>query len=267
MPADATTLAQIAMELARAAGEVLRRRPADLGVEAKSTPTDAVTVMDKAAERVILDGLHDARPHDRVVSEESGDSEAAADVTWFVDPLDGTVNYLYDLAPYAVSIGVSIDGVPAAGVVYDVPRDELFVATAGAGATCNGEPLRCTQQDDPAFALLGTGFAYDARFRARQADVVARMLPQVRDVRRAGSAAVDLCSVAAGRLDAFYEAGMHPWDWSAGALVAREAGARVEGLQGRGPGRHVTLAANPRLFGALHDLLLAAGAGDLVPTS
>ena len=265
--ADARELADIATELARAAGEVLRKRPAELGVESKSTPTDAVTVMDRAAEKVVIEGLHAHRPGDRVVAEESGDSADTSDVVWYVDPLDGTVNYLYDLPPYAVSIAAFVDGEPAAGVVYDVSRDELYVGIAGGGATCNGTPLACRRQADPALALVATGFGYDASFRAAQAEVVRTVLPQVRDIRRAGSAALDLCSVAAGRVDAYYEAGMHIWDWAAGALIAREAGARVDGLAGRPTGVGVTLAANPALFDAMHELLIGAGAGHLLPPS
>jgi len=268
---DLRELADVAVELARAAGEVLRERPEDLGVQSKSTPTDAVTVMDRAEERVVLDGLRERRPGDRVVAEESGDSSAnnsmASEVVWYVDPLDGTVNYLYGLPPYAVSIAAFVAGEPAAGAVYDVSRDEMFVGVAGAGATCNGAALQCRPQSDPALALVATGFGYDSAFRAAQADVVRTLLPQVRDIRRAGSAALDLCSVAAGRVDAYYEAGMHTWDWAAGALIAREAGARVDGLAGRRTGDGVTLAANPALFSALHDLLVAAGAGDLVSPS
>jgi myo-inositol-1(or 4)-monophosphatase len=264
---DLRELATIAAELATAAGDVLRRRPADLQPESKTTATDAVTVMDLAAETVILDGLRERRPGDRVVAEESGDSRADSTVVWYVDPLDGTVNYLYGLPPYAVSIAAVVGDVPVAGAVYDVTRDELYVATADGGASCNGEPLRCTTQTDPALSLVATGFGYDATFRAQQADVVRILLPQVRDLRRAGSAALDLCNVAAGRVDGYFEAGMHPWDWAAGALVAREAGARVDGLSGRGLSRRVVLAANPRLFDALHDLLVAAGAGDLTPPS
>jgi myo-inositol-1(or 4)-monophosphatase len=269
---DHLELAKIATELARAAGDVLRRRPDDLGAESKTTPTDAVTVMDRAAERVILDGLRDLRPGDRVVAEESGDSLAAgrastSDVVWYVDPLDGTVNYLSGLPPYAVSVAAVVDGVPVAGAVLDVSRDEMFVAASGGDATCNGEAIRCRTQRDPAMALVATGFGYDAGFRAAQADVVRVLLPQVRDIRRAGAAAVDLCSVAAGRVDAYFEAGMHPWDWAAGTVIARAAGARVDGLQGRGPGSHVTLAGNPPLWDALHEILVAAGAGDLSPPS
>ena len=264
---EAGELAEIAAELACAAGAVLRQRPDDLGIESKSTPTDAVTVMDRAAEKVVLDGLRERRPGDRVVAEESGDSTTASKVVWYVDPLDGTVNYLYGLPPYAVSIAAYVDGEPAAGAVYDVSRDELFLGVAGGGATCNGVPLRCREQADAALALVATGFGYDAAFRALQADVVRSLLPQVRDIRRAGSAALDLCTVAAGRVDAYYEAGMHIWDWAAGALIAREAGARVEGLAGRRTGEGVTLAANPALFAALEDLLIAAGAGHLAPPS
>jgi myo-inositol-1(or 4)-monophosphatase len=264
---DVRELAEIASGLARAAGDVLRRRPEDLGIESKSTPTDAVTVMDRAAEKVVVDGLRERRPGDRIVAEESGDSRGSSAVVWYVDPLDGTVNYLYGLPPYAVSIAAFVDGEPAAGAVYDVSRDEMFLGVAGGGATCNGAVLRCRQQRDPALALVATGFGYDAAFRAAQADVVRALLPQVRDIRRGGSAALDLCSVAAGRVDAYYEAGMHIWDWAAGALIAREAGAQVDGLAGRPTGEGVTLAANPALFAAMHDLLIAAGAGHLLPSS
>ena len=268
---DPRELADIAVELAHVAGDVLRRRPADLGIESKTTPTDAVTVMDRAAEDVIVSGLRARRPGDRIVAEESGDSapESATDseLTWYVDPLDGTVNYLYGLPAYAVSIAAMADGAPVAGAVYDVARDEMFAASAGNGATVNGAALRCTAQTDPALALVATGFGYDAGFRAAQAQVLQQVLPRVRDVRRAGSAALDLCSVAAGRVDAYYEAGMHTWDWAAGSLIAREAGARVDGLLGRGLSRAVLLAANPALFDALHDLLVRAGAGDLQPPS
>ena len=259
---DAAELLEIARDLAVAAGAVVRDRPDDLHARSKSTPTDTVTVVDAAAERVIVDGLRRLRPHDRIVAEEGGDSAERSEVTWYVDPLDGTVNYLYGLPPYAVSIAAAVDGEPVAGAVLEVTRDELYLASAGGGATCNGRTLRCTEQTEPSMALLATGFAYDAQVRAWQASVVAEVLPQVRDVRRAGAAAIDLCHVAAGRVDAYYEAGMHPWDWMAGSLIAREAGARVAGLAGRPPGRHVTLAANAALFDAVERILLEAGAGD-----
>ncbi len=258
--ADPAELAALAERLARAAADELRNRPQTLQAGTKSTPTDAVTVMDRRAEAVILEGLAQERPHDRVVAEESGDSGRDAEVTWYVDPLDGTVNYLYGLPQYAVSIAAAIDGDVVAGVVLDVTRDEVSAAVRGHGAARAGRRLRCTAQADPALALVGTGFAYSAAVRREQATVVASLLPAIRDIRRLGSAALDLCAVAAGPLDAYYEQGMHPWDWAAGTLIAREAGARVGGLDGRALGEGVLLAANPALFDRLHDLLVAAGA-------
>jgi myo-inositol-1(or 4)-monophosphatase len=252
--------------LATAAGTVLRERPADLQAGAKSTPTDAVTVMDRAAERVILAGLRESRPDDAIVSEESPQQPGTSTVTWYVDPLDGTVNYLYGIPHYAVSIAAAIDGRLVAGVVADVERGVHYSAVRGGGAWCDSRRLACSSQPDPAFALVGTGFGYDAERRSVQARSLTSVLPVVRDIRRMGSAALDLCAVADGRLDAFFEAGMFPWDWAAGALIAREAGVRVEGLGGRPPGGHTTLAANPVLFDALHDVLLAAEADAASPT-
>jgi myo-inositol-1(or 4)-monophosphatase len=244
---------------------VLRNRPADLDVHSKSTPTDAVTVMDGAAERVILDGLAQERPNDAIVTEESADRPGSSPVTWLIDPLDGTVNYLYGVGQYAVSIAAEVDGELVAGVVVDVARRLEYAATLGGGATVNGRPLACTQQTDPALSLIATGFSYESRRRGAQATTLTLVLPVVRDIRRFGSAALDLCAVAAGTVDGYYEAGMHPWDWAAGALIAREAGARVEGLGGKPPGAHTTLAANPVLFSALHDLLIAADADAAAP--
>jgi myo-inositol-1(or 4)-monophosphatase len=239
---------------------VLRDRPQDLEARSKSTPTDAVTVMDGRAERVILDGLARERPNDAVVTEESAGRPGSSPVTWYVDPLDGTVNYLYGIPQYAVSIAAEVDGEVVAGVVLDVARHDEYAAARGGGAQCNGRQLACSAETDPTLSLIATGFAYAAERRAAQARTLLQVLPAVRDIRRFGSAALDLCSVAAGTVDGYYEAGMHPWDWSAGALIAREAGARVDGLQGKPPGSHVTLAANPVLFTALHELLVAADA-------
>jgi myo-inositol-1(or 4)-monophosphatase len=262
MSSEPRELLAVAERLAAAAAAELRRRPADLGAESKSTPTDAVTVMDRRAEAVIIAGLSELRPHDRVVAEESGDNDREAAVTWLVDPLDGTVNYLYGIPQYAVSIAAAIDGDVVAGVVADVARQETYTAVRGQGSWVDGARLQCSAQSDPALSLVGTGFAYSVETRRRQATVVAGLLPVVRDIRRLGSAALDLCAVAAGRFDGYYEEGMQPWDWAAAALIAREAGARVEGLQGRALGDGTVLAANPGLFDQLHALLLSAGAGD-----
>jgi myo-inositol-1(or 4)-monophosphatase len=258
-------LLALAERLAGDAAVVLRDRPADLEVRAKSTPTDAVTIMDRRAERVILDGLAETRPDDAIVSEESPQRSGESGVEWLIDPLDGTVNYLYGIPHYAVSIAARLGDRVVAGVVYDVERGIRYTATAGGGAFCDGVPIRCSSEADPAMSLVGTGFNYDAGVRTGQADVVRGLLPSVRDIRRAGSAALDLCAVASGSLDAFYEAGMYPWDWAAGALIAREAGARVDGLGGRPPGRWTTLAANPVLFDRLHDLLVSSGANGASP--
>jgi myo-inositol-1(or 4)-monophosphatase len=247
-----------ARELAQAAGEVLRSRPADLGVTTKSSPTDVVTVMDRAAERLILDGLARARPGDAICSEESAATAGTTGVRWLVDPLDGTVNYLYGIPHFAVSIAAEIDGEPAAGVVLDVERRVEYAATRGAGATCDGHSITCSSQTDPTQALVATGFNYEVARRIVQAQAMVTILPAVRDIRRFGSAALDLCAVACGQVDAFFESGMHEWDWAAGALIAREAGARVAGLAGRPASRQTTLAANPVLFDHLHRLLVAS---------
>ncbi|HVT20671.1 MAG TPA: inositol monophosphatase family protein [Mycobacteriales bacterium] len=249
---------ELAVGLAHDAAAVLRERPDGLDVLAtKSSPTDVVTVMDRAAEKVILDGLAAARPGDAVVSEESGEvGGSIAGVSWLVDPLDGTVNYLYGIPHYAVSIAAAVDGTTACGAVVDVERAVTYTAVSGGGSFADGVPIRCSRQADPAFALVGTGFNYDVGLRTRQAAAISGILPAVRDIRRAGSAALDLCAVACGQLDAFFEAGMYPWDWAAGGLIAREAGARVDGLGGKSPGRNTTLAANPALFDALHELLV-----------
>jgi myo-inositol-1(or 4)-monophosphatase len=258
---DVTELLALAERVAREAGALLRDRPADLKVTSKTTPTDAVTEMDASSERLIIERILAVRPGDRIVGEESGKHEGSADdvVTWLVDPIDGTVNYLYDLPQFSVSIAAQIGGESVAGVVYDVMRDEMYGAKRGGGATRNGEQLHCTQQTELGLSLIATGFAYATEARRLQADVLTTVLPAVRDIRRLGSAALDLCAVAAGRVDGYYEAGMHPWDWAAGALIATEAGAQVGGLNGRPPGAWTTLAANPILFGELERLLLEAG--------
>src|SRR5436309_7208684 len=184
--------------------------------------------MDGASERLIVGRLLAARPGDRIVGEEGahhdGGGGGGGVVTWLVDPIDGTVNYLYDLPQFSLSIAAQVDGESVAGVVYDVMRDEMYAATRGGGATCNGAPIRCTQQTDLGLSLIATGFAYAAQTRRVQADILTTVLPRVRDIRRLGSAALDLCAVAAGRVAGYYEAGMHPWDWAAGSPIARGRG-------------------------------------------
>jgi myo-inositol-1(or 4)-monophosphatase len=205
-------------------------------VRTKTTPTDPVTVVDTETERLLRDRLAQRRPGDPVLGEEGGgptDPGANADgtVTWVLDPIDGTVNFVYGIPAYAVSVAAQVDGVSVAGAVADVVGGRVYSAGAGLGAHLTDEhgtrPLQCTAVDDLSVAMLGTGFGYSGRRRAAQAALLAKMLPVVRDVRRFGSAALDLCMVAAGRLDAYYEHGLNVWDCAAGALIAAEAGARV----------------------------------------
>ena len=254
-------LLDIASDIARKAGKLLRDRPVELDVATKTSPTDAVTNMDRAAEQLILDELAQRRPHDEVIAEESGVGGGASDdVRWIVDPLDGTVNYLYGIPQFAVSIAAESAGAVIAGVVYDVSRDELYAATPGDGASCNGTSLQCSSADDLAQSLIATGFGYHADQRARQAEVIKQVLPRVRDIRRFGAAALDLCAVARGYVDGYFEEGMNHWDWAAGALIASEAGAVVKGLADTPLGPGTIVAANPLIFNALDTLLCNAGA-------
>jgi myo-inositol-1(or 4)-monophosphatase len=257
-PADADDLLAIAVDLALSAGRALREGEARARttVETKSTRTDMVTEMDRASEALIVEGLRRRRPHDAVLGEEGTASPGVSGVRWVVDPLDGTTNYLYGFPAYGVSIAAEVDGVPMVGVVHDPVHGETFSARRGGGAWLNGAPLvidRASTAPDLATALVGTGFSYDAANRRRQADELAFVLPSVRDIRRAGAAALDLCWVAAGRLDGFFERGLQPWDLAAGAVVATEAGALVARQEDG-----TVVAAPPPLFEGLCALLEAA---------
>jgi myo-inositol-1(or 4)-monophosphatase len=262
---DAALLA-LAEDLARRAGALVQRLRVGAvgGPTTKSSLTDYVTEADRAAERSIIDGIVAARPGDAVLGEESDARSGTSGVRWLVDPIDGTTNYVYGIPAYAVSIAAERDGQMVAGVVHDPVAGSTFAARRGAGATCNGAPIACSQRADLGTALVGTGFAYLAERRAQQAGVLLRVLPRVRDIRRMGSAALDLCSVACGRLDAYYERGLQPWDLAAGWLIAVEAGAVVGDLRGGDPSGEHTVAAPPALFGKLVELLIEAGADDIV---
>ncbi|GAA2448796.1 inositol monophosphatase family protein [Streptomyces macrosporus] len=257
-----TELLDLALEAARRAGELLRDgRPADLGVAGtKSSPVDVVTEMDLAAERLITGFLSERRPEDGFLGEEGASVEGTSGVRWIVDPIDGTVNYLYGLPAWAVSIAAEYRGETVVGVVEIPPRGETYHAVLGRGAWRNGERVRCRPSPPLAEALIGTGFNYVAERRVAQAEVARKLLPEVRDIRRSGSAAIDLCDVGGGRLDGFYERGLHPWDVAAGDLVAREAGALTGGRPGGVPGFDLTVAASPGIFAVLQPLLDELGA-------
>src|SRR5215831_11253329 len=255
----------LARAAALEAGRMLaaRRPPGRAGrpevTGTKSSPTDVVTEMDRASEALITERLRAQRPGDAFLGEEGGESGRGR-IRWIIDPLDGTVNYLYGLADWAVSIAAEVEGTLVAGVVAVPAHGEVFTAVSGGGAWLQAGgappvPLRCNAGVVLAQALVATGFGYEAGRREVQGEVVAAVLPRVRDIRRGGSCAVDLCSVAAGRVDAFYERGVNYWDYAAGGLIATEAGARLGGLAGRPASPEMAIAAEPVLFGELHDLL------------
>ncbi len=261
-PDDPDGLLALAERLARGAATLIHggREQGIAEVDTKSTGTDMVTEFDRAAEAHIVGTLRRERPHDAIVGEEGTDDPGTTGVTWLIDPIDGTTNFLYGLPGYAVSVAAADGDGPLVGVVAVPAFGELYLARRGAGAWCDGQRLRCTQQTSLSEALVATGFGYAADRRARQAAVLAQVLPRIRDVRRFGAASVDLCFVAAGRVDAYFEKGLAPWDSAAGMLVAAEAGARLGDLSGGPPQPDAVLAAAPGVFDELLALLREAGA-------
>jgi myo-inositol-1(or 4)-monophosphatase len=252
-------LLAIAVRIAREAAETARRIRAEAitDVQTKSTDTDVVTSADKAVERQVVEALRRERPGDGVLGEEYGDSTTAAGgIRWILDPIDGTVNYLYGIPAYAVSLAAEVNGVVVAGVVINAATGDEWTATLGGGAWRGGRALHTSVRTRLDHSLVGTGFGYDVKRRAHQGAVMAQLITQVRDIRRFGSAALDLCAVAEGALDAYFETGLNAWDHAAGGLIASEAGATVAGLRGAPPGAAMVLAAPPPIFGPLHDALV-----------
>ncbi len=257
---DLAALADIAVEAARRGGAFLAGGHAT-HVETKSSATDMVSEMDRGAEALIRAVILGQRPGDAILGEEGGEASGASGVRWIVDPLDGTTNYLYRFPAWCVSVAAEVGGVVAVGAVYDPTHDECWTAVRGEGARCNDVPLRpLDDRGGLATALVATGFAYRAEERSPQGRVAAYVLPRVRDIRRAGSAALDLCWVADGRVDAYFERGTNLWDWAAGALVASEAGAWVGGFDGGPPSSDGIIAAPPALGAELRALLRKATA-------
>jgi myo-inositol-1(or 4)-monophosphatase len=289
---EAAELRELAVSVAREAGRLLTSREGRVEVAAtKSSPTDVVTEMDRRSEELIRSRILAARPSDAILGEEGGliGNAGGAQVLWVIDPLDGTVNYLYGLHDWAVSIAVEVEWTGGgevggevggaeggevggaeggevgrkivAGAVYVPRRDEMFSAVLGGGAQLESggitSVLHCNSGVPFAQALVGTGFGYLEARRKVQGEVVAALLPRLRDIRRIGVASVDLCAVAAGRLDGFYERGLNYWDWAAGALVATESGALVGGLNGRPVSESMAVAAGPGLFAPLATALAA----------
>ncbi|WP_281204749.1 inositol monophosphatase family protein [Nocardia shimofusensis] len=283
-PETVADLRRTAVELAeRAAAHVRARRPEVFGpgtgegsdsVRTKSHATDPVTVVDTESEELIRELLAAQRPGEAILGEEGGGSSLGADdaVAWVVDPIDGTVNFLYGVPGYAVSVAAMRGGRSVAGAVVDVAHGVTYSAGLGAGATAAStdgavEHLTCSPAAELDLALVATGFAYGRGRRTRQAEIIGRVLPEIRDIRRFGAAALDLCHVAAGRVDAYFEHGLNPWDWGAGALIAAEAGALLTlppashtGAQG-----DLVVAAAPGIADDLAALLAAAGATEPIP--
>lgn len=254
---DLDELASVATDVARAAGGVLvAHAGGEVAWDAKSTPTDPVTAADHASEELVVAHLADRRPDDGIVGEEgAGNRRGTTGLRWVVDPLDGTVNFTYGIRRWAVSIAAVDEAGPVVGVVFDPSADELYRAVRGRGATRDDERVEVSRVADPELALVGTGFFYDREVRAVQGPEVADLVTRVRDVRRAGAAALDLAEVACGRLDGFAEFGLNHWDWAAASLLVTEAGGRFTTFDRRIAGwtRPVTVAAGPGLFDWLED--------------
>jgi myo-inositol-1(or 4)-monophosphatase len=263
---DPATLRTVAVRIAREAAELARtvrdEAVTDGAVDTKSSETDVVTAGDRAVERLVRDRLAEMRPGESVLGEEEGGDGLPDGLRWVVDPIDGTVNYLYGFPWYAVSLAAQLDGRSVAGAVVEPVSGRVWSAAKGLGAQLDGRPLRVSAACRLDLALVGTGFSYSAHRRLSQAAAIGRLLGEVRDIRRSGAASLDLCAVAAGWLDAYYEQGLKRWDWAAGALVAAEAGARVwvpGGDTGDGLGDDVTLCVTPGIAAELRAALLRSG--------
>ena len=262
MPLDLHELLALATDLSDQASELLLDGlvRTDLEVDTKSSSTDMVTEIDHAAEALIVAGIHAARPAAGVLGEEGVSEAGSSGVRWVIDPIDGTTNYLYGLPGFGISIAAEVDGEVEVGVVAVPLHRETFTAVRGRGAFRNGNPIAASTETDLDRALVATGFAYDPGRRVRQAEVVTGLIAEVRDVRRIGAASVDLCSVGCGRVDAYFERGLQPWDHAAGALVASEGGARVGDLTGGPAGEDFVLAAPEALWEPLAERLRQLGA-------
>lgn len=265
-PPDPRALLAIAVDAATSAARlVVDERPRRLEVtQTKSSATDIVTEMDQRSERAIVEHISAARPGDGFLGEEGAAHEGTTGVTWVIDPIDGTVNYLYEIPSYAVSVAARDGEGVVVGAVVNPVSGETWTAVRGGGAFLDGRPLRLGTPPALEMALVATGFGYGRGRRARQAEILQSVLPRVRDIRRAGAASLDLCTLATGRVDAFYEQGLKPWDLAAGGLVAAEAGAVVAGLPGKAAGEALVVAAAPGLYEPLAELLAGLAADELV---
>jgi myo-inositol-1(or 4)-monophosphatase len=265
--AQPAELAELAVALAEGAGRLVQEgRHGGLAVGNKSTATDLVTEVDRRAERWLVEHILARRPEDGILGEEGGERPGRSGVRWVLDPIDGTVNFVRGLPHYAVSVAVEVDGAVVAGAVCNPAVGETFRAWRGGGAYLGATRLTGPAATALATAVIGTGFGYAAAHRGRQAEVLAPLLPRIADIRRFGAAALDICSVAAGRLDGFFEAALNVWDYAAAALVATEAGCVTSGLHGRPASSQLFAVAGPDLAAALFRALESLGV-DVTQTS
>ncbi len=251
---DLQVLCDLAVDVAKKAGELLMQRPAVFDLSEKSSVLDFATQMDLQSEALIVKSLLDVRPNDGIVGEEGASRESKSGLTWVIDPIDGTVNYFYGLPGWNISIGVKDETGVIAGAVFSPTTNSLWWATRGGGAFYNGHKISCNEPVTLDNALIASGFGYDRPARISQSADIAKLLPIIRDIRRNGAAAVDLCYVAMGAVYAYFEEGLNDWDLAAGGLIAIEAGALVSDRTGGAPGKSMVLAAGP----TLHRELLAA---------
>ena len=242
----------LAESIAIKAGELLVNRPSKFELDQKSGVFDFATQMDHESEKLIVAEILTARPDDGLIGEEGSNRESKSGVTWVIDPIDGTVNYLYDIPGWCISIAAKDKDGGLVGVVYSPATQSLWKASRGGGAFLNGSPIKCNDPVGLDRALVGSGFAYDIEKRKIQAALVARLLPQIRDLRRLGACAVDICHVASGSLDAYFEAGVNEWDYAAAGLIATEAGATISIDTGIWNGeKNMVIVAGPALHPAL----------------
>lgn len=256
---QARDLLALATEIAAEAAVVVARFAAERTylIETKSSPTDLVTEADRETEALIVNRILSARPNDGLLGEEGALAEGSSGIRWLIDPIDGTTNFVYGVPAYSVSIGVERDGQMVAGVVHDVALKEAYTAALGGGAHLNGRPIQVSTRADLSSSLWGIGFAYDVLRRGNQANFYDKVLTHIRDVRRLGSAALDLCRVACGQLDGYFEFQLNPWDIAAGSIIVREAGGRTLGFHGHSFEEGYVLATNPALSDPMAEVLKA----------
>jgi len=248
-------LQKLAEKLALEAGKAVLelRKNSDFSADTKSSSVDVVTTADKKSEEMICAGIEAARPQDSILGEEGANKTGTSDITWHIDPIDGTTNFVYG-RDFAISIAAAVGNDVLAGVVYEPMTETLYSASKDAGAFCNKQPIRCTDKNELATALIGTGFSYHSDIRKAEAELLVKLLPKVRDIRRGGSAALDLCHVACGLQDAYFEKTTKPWDVAAGTIIALEAGAVVtefDPIKSQEP----VVASAPRIFEELFKLV------------